>query len=269
MGARPPVTQRSAEGGVVQNQFIGFAGGVDSFSHQLAMRPDQFRWAENVSFQGGFPQTRPGYKSRFEFDTTTEVIDEPIPPTPPPDPNPPPAPVLFFNVEQTYTATCAFPIVCDPVTVTIAAGTFSSLDSQADADAQALALATQEANDARVPRGTSQTWSIANANTPDNIASSFISINWEAGTLTWSYDMTTSSSHQFYGAGWIYQTPSDGGGFIGPIAFDVAAYPTISIHADGSFALPSGGWILIGVRVQHAGDNAVVVYSGEIYWQAP
>lgn len=46
----------------------GFPEGVDSFSHPLYIRPTQLRWMENASVEGGFPQVRPGNKTRFTFD---------------------------------------------------------------------------------------------------------------------------------------------------------------------------------------------------------
>lgn len=54
-------------------------------------------------------------------------------------------PVTYFSSTQSYTANCPIGGTGAPVTITIEAGTYSSIISQADADAQALAAATQAA----------------------------------------------------------------------------------------------------------------------------
>lgn len=59
------------EGGLDGARFAGFPEGVDSFSHPLSVRQTQLRWLENAVTQGGFVQTRPGFKTAFEFDVTT------------------------------------------------------------------------------------------------------------------------------------------------------------------------------------------------------
>lgn len=51
----------------------------------------------------------------------------------------------FQNTQQSFTATCPAGKTGAPVTKTVAAGTFSSTVSQSDADAQALAAATNQA----------------------------------------------------------------------------------------------------------------------------
>jgi len=51
----------------------------------------------------------------------------------------------FSNAEQTFTASCPGVTMGDDVTVTIPAGQFTSIVSQEDADAQALAEATSQA----------------------------------------------------------------------------------------------------------------------------
>jgi Family of unknown function (DUF5977) len=52
----------------------------------------------------------------------------------------------FTNTAQSYTATCPAGSTGSPVTITVAAGTITSQLSQADANAQALASATNQAN---------------------------------------------------------------------------------------------------------------------------
>ena len=59
------------EGGLDGAKFSGFPEGVDSFSHPLAIKPTQLRWLENAVTQGGFVQTRPGFKTRLTFDVNT------------------------------------------------------------------------------------------------------------------------------------------------------------------------------------------------------
>jgi len=51
----------------------------------------------------------------------------------------------FENTEQSYTATCTPPLTGTPVEVTIPAGEYVSYQSQEIADAQALAVATAQA----------------------------------------------------------------------------------------------------------------------------
>jgi len=51
----------------------------------------------------------------------------------------------YFNTVQQYTANCSPPLVGTPVTVIIAAGTYTSFTSQAIANALALAAATSQA----------------------------------------------------------------------------------------------------------------------------
>jgi hypothetical protein len=53
----------------------------------------------------------------------------------------------YWNAEQEYTAECISPATGTPVTITVAAHTFSSTISQADANALALASATNQANE--------------------------------------------------------------------------------------------------------------------------
>ena len=52
----------------------------------------------------------------------------------------------YLNAEQSYTATCPGTTTGDPVTATIAAGSYTSTISQADADSQALVAARNSAN---------------------------------------------------------------------------------------------------------------------------
>lgn len=52
---------------------------------------------------------------------------------------------VYINTQQRYTAACPDGSIGESVTVTIAAGTYSSTISQTDADAQALAAATSQA----------------------------------------------------------------------------------------------------------------------------
>jgi hypothetical protein len=54
--------------------------------------------------------------------------------------------VTYLSREQTFTAECGEGLVGEPFTVTKLAGDYTSLVSQEDADAQALAAATDEAN---------------------------------------------------------------------------------------------------------------------------
>jgi hypothetical protein len=63
------------EGGLDGGRFAGFPEGVDSFSHPLAVRQTQVRWLENAVTQGAFVQTRPGFKTLFEFDVKTTGTD--------------------------------------------------------------------------------------------------------------------------------------------------------------------------------------------------
>jgi hypothetical protein len=60
------------EGGVYQGKGVGWPIGVDSFSHVLYLNELQLRWLENAVTQGGFVQTRPGYKTRLTFDTAIQ-----------------------------------------------------------------------------------------------------------------------------------------------------------------------------------------------------
>jgi len=53
--------------------------------------------------------------------------------------------VRYENTVQSYTASCVPPLTGTPVTVTIPAGTYASYQSQAIANGQALAVATQQA----------------------------------------------------------------------------------------------------------------------------
>lgn len=57
------------DGGLDGERLTGFPEGVDSFSHPLYMRPTQLRWLENGVTSGGFAQVRPGYKTRYSFET--------------------------------------------------------------------------------------------------------------------------------------------------------------------------------------------------------
>jgi hypothetical protein len=54
----------------------------------------------------------------------------------------------FYNAAQSFTAYCPDGYEGEPVTVTKDAGSYSSAVSKADADAQALAAAEDEATDA-------------------------------------------------------------------------------------------------------------------------
>lgn len=56
------------EGGVYAGKGVGWPSGVDSFSGPLYVNELQIRWAENAVNQGGFWQTRYGYKTRTIFD---------------------------------------------------------------------------------------------------------------------------------------------------------------------------------------------------------
>lgn len=62
-----------------------------------------------------------------------------------------PRPRAYANTVQSYTASCPPGKFGNPVTITIPAGTVASLTSQADANAQALAIATNAANQALCP----------------------------------------------------------------------------------------------------------------------
>jgi hypothetical protein len=53
---------------------------------------------------------------------------------------------VFINTQQSYTASCTAPATGTPVTITVPAAVFTSTLSQADANAQALASATNQAN---------------------------------------------------------------------------------------------------------------------------
>lgn len=59
--------------------------------------------------------------------------------------------VVYWNTQQQFTASCTLPLICDPVTIIVPPHTFSSLDSQADADQQALNSATTQATGALLP----------------------------------------------------------------------------------------------------------------------
>lgn len=58
-------------GGNYGGKGVGWSG-VDSFSHPSFVPELQLRWLENAVTQGGFVQTRPGYKNRLTFDTTIQ-----------------------------------------------------------------------------------------------------------------------------------------------------------------------------------------------------
>lgn len=60
------------DGGVYQGKGVGWPSGVDSFSHPIYLNELQLRWLENAVTQGGFVQTRPGYKGRMTFDTAVQ-----------------------------------------------------------------------------------------------------------------------------------------------------------------------------------------------------
>lgn len=60
------------EGGVYQGKGVGWPVGVNSFDHPLYVNELQLRWLENAVTQGGFVQTRPGYKTRLTFDIAVQ-----------------------------------------------------------------------------------------------------------------------------------------------------------------------------------------------------
>lgn len=60
------------QGGIYGGKAVGWPSGIDAFSHPLFVNELQLRWLENAVTQGGFVQTRPGYKTRLSFDTTVQ-----------------------------------------------------------------------------------------------------------------------------------------------------------------------------------------------------
>lgn len=64
------------EGGIIGSRAFGFPIGVDSFSHPLFLSDLQLRWLENAVTAGGFAQTRPGNKTRLDFDTNVGYANE-------------------------------------------------------------------------------------------------------------------------------------------------------------------------------------------------
>lgn len=78
------------------------------------------------------------------------VAITPLPP-PPPRPRPPVPPLtVFSNTEQECTNTCPDGTTGDPITIVIAAGTYTSGVSQAEANAAALAAACAQADQLRM-----------------------------------------------------------------------------------------------------------------------
>lgn len=68
-----PENRTMIQGGVYQGRGVGWPSGVDSFNSPLFVHELQVRWTENAVNQGGMWQTRPGYKSRYAFDTTSGI----------------------------------------------------------------------------------------------------------------------------------------------------------------------------------------------------
>lgn len=55
----------------IKDGFRVFSAGVDSGNESTDILPNQVHWAENVTFRGGYPETRPGFRGlTFVYDNT-------------------------------------------------------------------------------------------------------------------------------------------------------------------------------------------------------